>query len=244
MEYNELRKLIDGISDAISKGNYKVSYEEPNNISECFAPDGRKFYKITDQDGARSSNEFGSCTVEVMGYTFTCNWETAEVESDFFDEFDDSYELPDGSTLSYDELKEDVLESFEDRDDIFFGEYISPEDQMEVFGMINHIEDPEYYYSEDEDCPVDTEEEVLTYPEDLDYGTVTYKGVEYYIVDEPEQEDEEYLHAVKCDEEPDDQGNYSTVYFTITYDEDGNMTVTDCEETDDMYDAIEGYVTL
>lgn len=240
MEYKEVRKQIDAIVEAIGKGDYKVSYEEPNNISECVAPDGRKFYKIYDLDDARSSNEFGSCTVEVKGYSFTCNWETAEVESEFFDEIDYSYELSDGSVVSYDELKEEVLDAFEFRDDIYFGEYVAPEDQMEVFGMINHVKDPEYYYYEDEDCPEDAEE--ITSPEELGYGEVSYNGVDYYLVDEPENEEGEELHAVTSDAESDDQGNYDTVILTMHYDEAGEMTATDCEDSDDLYSGVDGYV--
>ncbi len=242
MEYRDVKASIDRIVKAIKKGDYKVSYEEPNNIRECTAPDGRTFYKQVDMDDARSSNEFGSCTVDVGGYEFSCDWETGEYESDLFDDIDEEYELEDGSHICKEDLIELVIDALNEREDIFFGEYSDMDSQMDLYAMINHIKDPEYYWYEDDSCPVDINDGWIDYtePSKLDYGTVRFGGREYYLVEEPNNEEGEQLHAVDCDAVADDEGLFNTVLLEVSYLKDGEIKVTACEASDDFYNAVEG----
>ena len=244
MDYSEVKELIDRIVKAIQNGKYKVSYEEPNNIRVCTAPDGRVFYKFVDMDDAKSSNDYGSCYVYVEEHGFTCDLGTGEYESGFFDEIDEEYELEDGSSVSKDELIERVIDAFNDRDDIYFGEYSDMDSQMKIYAKINGIKDPEYYWCEDDYCPVDIDDDWIDYtePSDLDYGTVQFGDREYYLVEEPNNEEGEQLHAVDCDEKPDDEGHFKTVLLSIHYDKDGKIEVTACEESEDWYSAVDGWV--
>ena len=158
MEYSEVRAAIDEIINAIKEGKYDVSFDEPNGIKKCTAPDGRTFYKVVDMDGVKSSNDFGTCYVDVNGHSFSCDLETGEYESDFFDDIEDEYVLEDGTTVDKDDLIEEIIDAFNDTDDIYFGEYTDVADQMAVFAHINKIDNPEYYWFEDRDCPVDVDE--------------------------------------------------------------------------------------
>lgn len=250
MNYNEVRETIDKIVKAVKEGNYSVSYEAPNNIGSCTAPDGRTFYKVYSMDDARSSTCFGSCSVDVEGCSFLCNLENGEVESEFFDNIEDEYELEDGSHVEKEELVGEIVDAFENTDDIVVGEYTDVDAQMSFYALVNDIDDPEYYWCEDDDCPIDKDDdwEGFTEPENLGYGTVTYNGEEYYLVDEiydeedEEDEENEQLHAVHCEETPDDYGCYSTVLLELSYEEGGEVKVISCKECDDVYNAVEGYV--
>lgn len=244
MDYKEIKEIIDGIIEAVNKGDYSVSYEEPNNIRECTAPDGRTFYKFFDMDDARSSNDFGSCTVRVGDYEFSCDWENGDYESRLFDEIDDEYELEDGSYVYKEDLVELVVDAFNEKDDIFFGEYSDMDSQMNLFARINHIKDPEYYWCEDDCCPVDIDDDWAEYtaPEDLGYGTVSFEQDEYYLVEEPSYVDEEQLYAVPCKAEPDDQGYFNTVLLSISYSENGEKKVIACEASNDYYNAVDGAI--
>ena len=244
MNYKEIRETIDGIIDAITKGDYSVSYEEPNNIRECTAPDGRTFYKFVDMDDAKSSNDFGSCIVDVGDYVFSCDWGNGDYESRLFDEFDEEYQLEDGSFICKDDLIELVVDAFNERDDIYFGEYSDMDSQMELFARINQIANPEYYWCEDDDCPVDIDDDWTDYtaPKDLGYGTVIFEQVEYYLVEKPSDVEREQLHAVSCGTKPDDNGYFDTVLLEISHSEEGEMKVIACEQSDDYYNAIDGWI--
>lgn len=244
MEYNEVNEIVDKILKAVKKGKYSVSFDEPNNINTCTAPDGRTFYKFVDMDGVKSSNDFGSCNVKVEGYSFSCDLGNGDYESDFFDEIEDEYELEDGSVVTKDEIEEEIIDAFNDRKDIWFGEYTDMDWQIEIFAKANNIKEPEYYWCEDDDCPVDIDDSWSGYqpPEDLDYGTVYYKRCKYYLVEETNNEEGEQLHAVHCKEVADDHGLFTTVLMTVSYQKEGKIKVIDCEECDDMYNAVEGYV--
>ncbi len=242
MDYREVKDIIDGIIAAVQRGDYDVSYEEPNNIRVCTAPDGRTFYKFVDMDDAKYSNDYGSCYVYVEGQGFTCDLGTGEYESGFFDEIDDEYELDDGSHVSKEDLIEFVIDAFNERDDIFFGEFSDMDSQMNLYAMINHIKNPEYYWCEDDDCPVDIDDDWADYtePEQLGYGTVCFENVEYYLVEKPNNVDGEQLYAVPCEAEADDHGLFSTVLLEVSYLENGEIKVTACEASDDFYSAVEG----
>lgn len=244
MDYSEVRQIIDDIVKAVKKGKYQVDVDEPNNLWKCTAPDGRTFYKFVDMDGVKSSNDFGSCRVDVEGYSFSCDLGNGDYESDFFDELEDEYELEDGSTINKDELIEEVIDAFNDRDDIWFGEYSDMDWQMDIYAKVNNIKNPEYYWCDDSDCPVDIDDSWGSYtePKNLEYGTVYFKSCKYYLVEDPNEEEGEQLHAVHCKAAPDDQGRFSTVLLTINKLKSGKIKVTECEDCDDEYNAAEGYI--
>ena len=244
MDYKEVKETIDRIVKSIKKGNYSVSYDEPNNIICCTAPNGRTFYKVESLDDARSSTDFGSCTVDVEGMSFRCDWEYGEYDSNFFDEMDDQYELSDGSCYSKEELIDIVVDAFNTRRDIFFGEYSDTDSQMDIYAEINHIKNPEYYWWEDEECPVDIDNGWYTEPKECDYGTVFYNHRKYYLVQEPNNKDGEQLLAVHCKEKPDDRYHYKTVLLKVLYGKNGRIKVSSCEESDEIYDADSGFTRL
>ncbi len=244
MDYKEVQETIDGILDALKKGDYEVSYGDPNFIRECTAPEGRTFYKIVDMDDIKTSNDFGSCTVYVSDYEFSCYWGTGEYESRFFDDIEEEYELEDGTCVFKDDLIECVIDAFNDRNDIFFGEYTDKDWLMELYAKKYGIKNIEYYWCEDDDCPVDINDGWTKYtvPKDLGYGIVYYKRLKYYLVEKPGNEDGERLHAVHCHTKPDDHGRFETVIFEVCYKENGRITVTSCEEADECYDAAAGWI--
>lgn len=155
MEYKEATKKITEIIKAIHKGKYEVDFEEPSGIRECTAPDGRTFYKIIDMDGPKSSNDFGTCYVKVEGYTFSCDLETGEPHSVFFDELEEDYETPKGKYVTKEGLIEKIIDAFNERDDIWFCECTEMDSVMHLYAHIHGIQDPEYYWYEDRDCPKD-----------------------------------------------------------------------------------------
>ena len=236
MEYSKVKDAIDSITKAVRKGNYKVSYDDPNFIVPCTAPDGRTFYKLVDHDSMKYSNDFGGCTVEVSGYTFYCDWGNGDYESSFFDEIDEEYDLENGSIVFKDDLIEKIIDTFNDRKDIFFGEYTDMDWQMEMYAKQNGIVDPEYYWWEDDDCPVDIND--YTEPKDLGYGTVFIKHRKYYLVEEPDKVEGEQLHAVHCRQKPDDHARFSTVLLELSY-KNGKMRIVACNKSDDIYNAVD-----
>ena len=244
MDYKVVQETIDGIIEALKKGDYEVSYGDPNFIRECTAPDGRTFYKIVDMDDIKTSNDFGSCTVYVCDYEFSCDWGTGEYESWFFDDIEEEYELEDGTFVYKDDLIESVIDAFNDRDDIFFGEYTDNDWLMEMYAKKYGIKNIEYYWCEDDDCPVDIDDDWIDYtePKDLGYGVVYYKRLKYYLVEKPSNVEGEKLHAVHCHTKPDDHGRFETVIFDVCYKKDGRIVVKACEETDECYDASGGWM--
>ena len=241
MEYTEVRAAIDAIIGAIREGKYEVCYEEANNIWECTAPDGRTFYKVVDMDGIKTSTDFGTCYVYVNEYSFTCDLGTGEYESSLFDDIENKYTLADGTTVKGDDLIEEIIDAFNHTDDICFGEYSSMDEQMEIFAMINNIKDPEYYWCEDSDCPIDIEDKwtEFTPPIKLGYGTVVFNGEEYDFVEKADEEAEEGVHAVRRGEAANDEGYFKTVLLTVEFGEGGKINVTACEESEDLYNAVE-----
>lgn len=245
MDYIEARKTIDQIIEDLRNNNYSVSFDEPNNIKECTAPDGRTFYKFFDMDDVKTGNYFGSCNVDVEGYTFSCDLGNGDYESDFFDELEDEYELEDGISISKDELIEEIIDAFNDQEDIYFGEYSDMDWQMDIYAKIYKIKNPEYYWCEDSDCPIDINDRWIDYktPKELEYGTVYFNHRKYYLVEVPgKKEQTEKLHAVHCTASPDDQGRFPTVLLELSYKKKGKIRVLSCEECKDEYNAAAGYV--
>ncbi len=239
-DYSEVRKELDRILEMIKKGDYTTDYEEPNFIRKCTAPDGRTFYMVENLDDAKSSNTFGSFTVYVGDYYFTCNYEDGEFESDFFDELDeDGYELDDEEWISKEELMEEVTDALYSRDDVYIGERTETDDVMRVFAKCNKIENPEYYWCDNCDSPSDIDSEFFYPPQDENCGEVSYDGETYYLVEEPTGDEEEPIHAVNSNTVPEDNGTYETVLLYLSEDDEGNIEVTDCEESEDLYNAFD-----
>ena len=237
MDYNEVKKVLELIDKDLKSGNYEVRWCEPNNIRMCKAPDGRTYYLFVDMDGPRSCNYFGECAVDVGDYEFTCDLGSGEYKSYFFDELDEEYSLSDGTVVNREYIEKEVVDMLNSRKDICFCECTNLDWQAELFLP----KDAEYYFPGSDDCPVDISDGEFTPPEDLDYGTVDYNGREYYLVDEPEFIDGEELRAVDSEAKPSDDGYYETVLFTVKYDSDGVITVTDCDEYNvDDYNGVEG----
>lgn len=249
MEYQEVRETVEAIIKAIEESNYSSDVEGPDNIEKCTAPDGRTFYKVLDMDGVKSSTFFGNCTVEVEGYEFRFDLENGDVESDFLGQLEESYELEDGTVVTREEIEERITDAFRERRDIKMGIYGEPQEQMDLFCHANGIKDDvEFYWWDDDDCPINIEDDMedFTPPEDLGYGTVTYEGCEYYIVEEDldieeGEENVSRLHAVKVGETCDDQGWYPTVLLTLR-EEGDELVAVDCQECEERYTAVEGWV--
>ena len=130
---------------AIQAGEYKLTYEEPNNISVCTKYDGTKFYLLSDDD-IKFGVSGGCCIVSVLGTDFYCNLGTGEW---FIDEVDNGELLED----------QDLVKALESIPDILKGEMLSPDKQMEVYFRANpNAEDLDYYWCEDEDKPKDIED--------------------------------------------------------------------------------------
>lgn len=239
MEYSEAKQVTEDICMALKTKKYVVKYDEPNNIFECTAPDGRTFYKLVDMDDVRSSNDFGACHVCVNtpegDYNFSCDLGTGEYESDFFDELEDEYELADGPVVTRESIEEKVLDALYSCKDICFGECIDFDGQVDLWLP----DDAECYCSWEDDCPVDIDDCDFTYPKDLDYGTVYFEEREYYLVEKHTHQDGEQLHAVDSNSEAFDDGTFETVLLTMKYLESGEMVVTKCDECYDMYNGVE-----
>ena len=220
MEHKELKEIISNIKKALRSGNYTVDFDDPNCIWECMAPDGRTFYKFTDMDSAKTSSDFGSCIVNVAGYTFTCDLGTGDIDTDFPDD-----------------VSEDLLDAFNNRHDIIFCECTDMDWCMTWYAKEHGIKNPEYYWEGDDDCPVDISDRWITYeaPADLDYGTVYFAHRKYYLVEEP---NDGKVHAVHCSARPDDQGIFPTVILDISI-KKGKIKVTGCEESQSSYYATE-----
>ena len=242
MDYDEVKQTIETFREAIENGEYKVTTCEPDNVARCKAPDGRTFYMIIDRDDAKSSNDLGSCTVEIAGYEITYDFGMQEFDSSFFDEIEDEYILEDGNRVDGDDLIGEAIEAL-DADGIYFGDYTDLDGEMEICSKIWGLEDPEYYYYEDSECPYDVGEDgrYFHYPKDLGYGEVCFDGHSYYLTEKPSKTDGEKLKAVATDSIPSDQGLYDAVSLTLEYDETGEAKVIACETCDKEYDGKEGH---
>lgn len=119
------------ILKALTEGNYEVFIEEPNNVHVCTKYDGSTFLKIVDMDDAKSSNDFGSCTVEVCGYSITCDLNSGEWDGD-------------------EEILEDeeIMDAITDADGVLYGEMGGTDESAEVYNKANGTNYDEYYWCE------------------------------------------------------------------------------------------------
>ena len=139
----------------------------------------------------------------------------------------ESRELEDGTYVYKDDLIESVIDAFNDRDDIFFSENTDNDWLMEMYAKKYGIKNIEYYWFEDDYCPLDITNGWIKYtvPRDFGYGIVYHKRLKYYLVEKPNNEDGEQLHAVHCHTKPDDHGRFKTVIFEVCYKKDGRIVV-------------------
>lgn len=237
MTYEELTNKIKEIEEAISAGNYTIDYDCPNNISERTAPDGSTFYVLTDMDGIKSSNYFGSNKIFVAGVSFKCELEYGEWESDLFDEIEDEYELPDDEYIDKEEIIERIQDIVCEADGFISGSRTEGEDQISVYETMTGREVEDYYMWEDSDIPMDVDEFVPA--EETCDDTIAIADKKYYVV--PESIDGNTLIAVSEDAKPDKYGLYPTVMVIsdkpISEDSLDEITVSEVKPNEDMFNS-------
>ncbi len=237
MTYKEIIKKIKEIEDAIASGNYTIDYDCPNNINERIAPDGSTFYVLTDMDGIKSSNYFGSNRIFVAGISIKCELEYGEWESDLFDEIEDDYELPDDEYIDKDEIIERIQDIVCEADGFITGSRTEGEEQISVYETMTGREVEDYYMWEDRDIPMDVEEFVPA--EETCDDTFVIAGKKYYIV--PESIDSNTLIAVSEDAKPDKYGLYPTVMVIsnepIFEDSLDDINVCEIKPNEDMFNS-------
>lgn len=207
MTSQEIEKARRDILEAIRNKDYEVSIEGPNNVDARKRRDGSEYLYIYDMDGVKSSTLFGSCTVEIAGYTFT---------NDFFE----------GTwTCDEDDLLDDdeIIEALEGIDGVLCGQYIYPEDQAVVYNAANGTNIEDYYWCEDDECPMDIDE-----MNDLDsfhWNTYEYEDETYYLVDDEindaDDEHEGKRWGIGAYGEPDDFGKFDCM--VLLFDDEDNV---------------------
>ena len=208
MTYDEITKKVKEIKKAIKAGKYTIDYDEPNFVFEHTAPDGSKFYVLVDMDGVRSSNYFGENTIHVAGVSFKCELEEGEWESKFFDEIEDSYELPKGKFVQKDELIEKIKEIVSEANGFLTGSIAFDGDlQIQAYEVMMNCQIDEYFLDEIGDMPMDISDFVPVEKECKDIIHVDNK--KYYVV--PESIEGNTLIAVSEDAKPNRYGLYETV---------------------------------
>lgn len=217
---------------AIKNGDFKVSYEAPNCFERHTKPNGDEFYVICGDDVSFGC-DYGSTTVSVCGYTFT--WNPVESEWEGLDEDLD----PEGH----------IAEALNDNDDIVCVSDCPDTEELTSFYELATGDCIEAYYYEDLDIPVDAED--VCDPEDVAEEIVTFKGKKYYLLEEPEEEEnidgETVFRATAIAEgaRPDENGVYDCVDVFMTaekVDEEGEEY--ECgepygvEDSDRTYDGV------
>ena len=217
MTEKEIKQAKAAIFKAIEDEDYTVSIEEPNNVEVRSHRDGSEYLYICDMDDARSSTDFGSCTVEIADFTFT-------------NDFSEGVWSCDEEELLE---EEDIIEAIEGLDGVLCGEYTSVEDQAYVFNRANGTDIDEYYWYEDSDCPADPDE--MKSLDDFYWDTYDFEGETYYLVDdtinEADQEHEGKRWGIGAYGDPDDDGMFDCVILLFDDEED---TVVDIMDTDEM----------
>lgn len=147
------------ILKAIENGDYEVSIEEPNNITQCTKYDGTVFY-IMQGDDVKFGCYAGFCHVHFLdlNYTFTCELDYGEWKSDCNLEDD-----------------EDIIEAIESIDGVISGEHYDTDSYMSI------------YYAANPDAPEgdvygDWSDDMPTAVNDLGWNDV-YLEIEYKTSD-------------------------------------------------------------
>lgn len=138
--------VIPDIINAINNGEYKLTFEEPNNIEICTARDGSEYYRIIEDD-VKFGVYGGSSVVSVLDKVFYCDLGTG----DWYEGEVDNGEYIDNK---------DLIKALENIPDILTGVMLTPDEQMEVYFRANpNAKDLPYYWWEDEDCPANMEDD-------------------------------------------------------------------------------------
>lgn len=223
MTHKEIKKKIAEIKSAIRKKDYKITYDEPNNISEVESPDGSTFYVVYDMDDAKSSTYFGSNEIEIAGESFCCELQWGEWESDYFTRIEEEYGEDDAE-----DLIEEIKDIISDIDGFLAGEYSDTDSQIYVYEVMNNCTINNYYWYEDDDKPMaysDFEPIESVCDEKVDFN-----GNTYYVVEGDLDGDE--LVAVPLDAEPDKYGRYETVMLVVDEGE-----IVDVKNSDKLFNS-------
>ena len=225
MTFEDIEQKIREIKSAIERKEYTITYDEPNNISECEAPDGSTFYVVYDMDSPRNSTFFGSNEIQIAGESFSCELEWGEWESEYFDKIEEEYGEDDA-----DDFIEEIKDLISDIDGFLSGEYKDLDEQISAYEVMNNCTIDDYYWYEDNEKPMDVDD--FDPVESVCNETVEFDGKTYYVVD-GDCEDEEMV-AVSSEAKPDCYGCYETVRLIL---EDGK--VVDVEDNDQLYNSTE-----
>lgn len=213
--YDPDGKSDEAIIKALEAGDYTVSYEAPDCVTEHTAIDGRTFY-IVEGDDATHGMDYGSCTLKVAGYVFSCSLMDGEWDED----------------LSF-----EVLEAIKSTGDII----TEVEDPAEAYALANGLNynDLETYPADEEYIPADVDE--LHEPSYCANTTEYFEGKAYYVIDDPEPDcDGEYCiaHAVEEGTKPDDYGRYECVELRYSNIDDCCGELCDVQGSDVQFDAV------
>ena len=159
------------ILKAIENGDYEVSIEEPNNITQCTKYDGTVFYKMQDDDVKFGSHP-GYCHVDILDYRCTCDLGTGDWDGD--------EELIDD---------EDIINAIENIDGVIYGEHYDGYSYLEIYYAANPDAQEGELYGDGEG-PIDID--------DLGWNDV-YLEVEYKTSDSDDAETHE-IECTICDQ--------------------------------------------
>lgn len=213
-----MEKIQGKILQAIKDGNYEISYEEPNCVSERTALDGRKYLFVSGDD-VRFGADAGSCTVKILDYSCTCSLSTGEWDGD--------EQLIDDET---------VLDAIMDIDKMYYGILDDDYSIASFYCFVNGLDDLPCYNCYSDEMPVDADN--FTPIDECDeYEQVTFKGEKYIIVEEYD-DDPRRVYACNADESPDIYGYYPCVILTLN-DNDEVVAIETCDES---FNGVDGYV--
>ena len=127
------------ILKAIETGDYVVSIEEPNNITQCTKYDGTVFYKLREDD-VKFGCHPGYCHVNFDEYEFSCDLATGDW------------------TLNDENIEDkEVISILEGIDSVIYGEHYDGYSYLDIYYAANpDTEEGELYG--DGEGPVDIEE--------------------------------------------------------------------------------------
>ena len=128
------------------KGNdFEVEIEEPNNVEIRQKYDGSEYLYLRG-DSEKFGVYFGSCTVTVLGHSFTCDLDFGEWSAE---ESEDEWLLDD----------KEFIDALESADGVLSGIMGEPDEQAIVYCRANKIEDTlPVYWCEWDDVPKNIDE--------------------------------------------------------------------------------------
>lgn len=227
MEEKSLLEEKQAILKAISDKDYDITIDEPNNLSVRTRSDGSEYIVVYSMDDARSSTYFGSCTIDVAGHEFTCELEWGEWSCDIEELLDD----------------EEILDAIKDIDGMLYGEMTDMDSQIEVYNAAHGTNIQEYFWCEDDDCPMDPDD--MSTLDDFNWGTYEYDGKTYYLVDDEINEADDKYDGKKWGYgaygDPDDYGKFNCVILLFEENENEDDIVIGTRESDTILDN-DGYL--